>query len=700
MTAGLYAMNDREKQYGRATRKRWNNLTHFGLCLTLYLCLALQSGAQVQHPELFDKRQVRTSLRENDIQELIRNGKILFKSNRADSAIKTTLLALEQSRAIDYAPGRDSALTYFIRYLRQWKGSLTTGQAELIQKAIDYSHTTDKDIRMSWLHNNLGSYFSTTGQYAEGLQEFDHALKMLPDDTSRKTMEMKMAIYAQISEIWAGLGEEKEALKSLAIAEQIAVSRKDYHRQVSHLKIKGVMYFNNKNLDSALYFLNAALKMSEQHKDAHPPNCICRRFIVANLALVLLQMHEPQTALQYIEEQIDTLEREKAETAEKGYAADKTGDLDAFFQYLKGYAYYELRDYTKSRNILLPLLSLVQKEGVNQVEANIHEILAAQYDSTGQYEKAYRHKTAYTNLVTDHETQKEKSKLLALSYSMEKMEALAQKQVLISRQRAEIREKNVWIGTASFGSILLAATLFAFYRNNKSKQRLQHSSIINLKQEQEITKLQAKVEGEEKERSRIAHELHDGIVSQLLSLKLSMNALQMRSRTAIQPHELNDIAIQLDEATQDLRRTAHNLMPDLLLQQGLALSAAALCEKINRNTGIEADFQAYGNLPRLPQDTELALYRMVQELVQNVLKHAEATQLLVQLSCSDSLLTITVEDNGKGIPMSSLITIEKSTGLANIRKRADLMGGQLDIQSKPGERTTVYLEFELNGLLA
>src|SRR5690606_5578816 len=100
--------------------------------------------------------------------------------------------------------------------------------------------------------------------------------------------------------------------------------------------------------------------------------------------------------------------------------------------------------------------------------------------------------------------------------------------------------------------------------NNKSKQKLQQSSITNLKQEKEIAQLQAKVEGEEQERSRIAHELHDGIVSQLLSLRLSVNALQMRGGGGggVRPYELNDVAIQLDEATQDLRRTAHNLMPN------------------------------------------------------------------------------------------------------------------------------------------
>lgn len=677
-------------------------LRYFWAVLVMCTYLTVIVNAQVWNPEIFKQKQTNTTILQTDIDKLISRSKLLYSRNKADSAIKTMMSALEQSNVIQYRQGLDTSLDYVVKYLTEWKrGSFSTSQAEVAQKAIDYSNITDKDIRISGLHNSMGSYFSTKGNYAQALLTYERALKTLPDDSSKATMDMKMAIYCNISEIWATLGEADEAFKNLAVAEQIAISRKDYHRQVSQLQIKGVLYFNNnKNLDSALHFLNASLDMSEQHKDQHPPGCVCKRLIICNLGLVLLQKHRPLDALQLVDKQITELDQERVQKEKMGFVIDRISDVRAFLQYLKGYAYFELREYQKCRNILLPLLAQVQSQGVNQVEANIHEVLSAQYDSIGAYRQAYQHKAAYTLLVTDTKIQREKSKLLSLRYSIEKMEALAQKQLLISQQRTKIKEKNFWIGAVSLGTLLLATSLFAFYRNNKSKQRLQNSSIINLKQEKEIAQLQAKVEGQEQERTRIAHELHDGIVSQLLSLKLGVHALQIRNNNVIAPYELNEIAIQLEDATQDLRRTAHNLMPDLLLQQGLALSVAALCEKVNRNTAIEADFQAYGLLPRLPQDTELALYRMVQELVQNVLRHAEATQLLVQLSCRDNLLSITVEDNGKGIPISNLITKEKSTGLDNIRKKAELMGGQSDIKSKQGKQTTVYLEFELSNLLA
>lgn len=668
---------------------------------TFMVCtvFTLRAGAQVDYPdELRQGRQV-TPAKPRDIDMLIKEGKELYRGNRGDSALKTLLLAVEQSSAIPYQRGIDTAVKYLVYYLDQREGDLTTWQADLVQKAIRYGNVGQRNLGIAWLYNISGNDLVKQGRYAQALLELENALQVLPENTSKAALNLKMIILEGKSQIWANLGEAEEALDILEEAERIAIRSKDYHRQNRHLQTRGILFYNMKQLDSALYYLNAALDRSNQENNAHLRNCNCKKSTVANLAVVLLQQHKPAPALKLVDQQINELRQEEQQQVLKGFLRERMSDMMAFLLYLKGYAYYELKDYARARSILLPLLDTVREQGVNQVESNIHEILSATYDAIGEFRKAYLHKTAYTDLVTDHEVQKEKSKLLALRYSIEKASALAEKQLLISEQEAKIREKNFWIGATSLGTLLLATTLFAFYRNNKSKQKLQTSSITNLKQEKEIAQLQAKVEGEEQERSRIAHELHDGIVSQLLSLKLKVNALQMRNKTIVRPYELNDIAIQLDEATQDLRRTAHNLMPNLLLQQGLALSVAALCEKVDRNTGIEADFQAYGQLPRLPQDTELALFRMIQELVQNVLKHAEATQLLVQLSCRENLLSITVEDNGKGIPISYLISIEKSTGLAHIRKRAELMGGQLDIKSNPGKKTTVYLEFELSNLL-
>ncbi len=320
--------------------------------------------------------------------------------------------------------------------------------------------------------------------------------------------------------------------------------------------------------------------------------------------------------------------------------------------------------------------------------------MANLYKDTRQYKKAYEHEARFSDITSENKLKKEKSKLLHLHYSIEREKEVAQKQLLIAQQKNELREKNIWIATVAISALLLAALLALIYRNARHRNRLHAASLHALTQEQEIDKLQAKVEGEEQERSRIARELHDGIGSQLLAVKLSVNDLL--EMEVLYPKDFKHLASQLEEASRDLRRTAHNLMPELLLQQGLELSAAALCEKTDRSTHLEVNFQSYGSIPRLPHDMELSLLRMLQELIQNVLKHAEATSMVVQLNCRDHLLSITVEDNGKGFPVD-LVQWGNANGmgLQNLRRRVKLLKGHLDIQSEGGNGTTVFVEFDL-----
>jgi two-component system NarL family sensor kinase len=632
------------------------------------------------------------------INDLIALSRSQYNANQGDSAITTLLEALEWSNIIQYKTGVDSCLTGMLFYLKKWgSNNGNIRHAQVVEKTIRVSGLKGRDRRLSILYNTLGAHFSTSRQYARALLTYENALKALPDEKTKESRETEAQTHINIGEIWASLGEHDEAMKNLSVAEQLAIETNNRHRMSSVMQAKGTLFLNEDNLDSALYYLRKALEEIDSHPEQHPAGCACRRAAASNLCVALLQRHQAVEALELAEQEIARYEEQKMEKMKKGFSLNKMSDQRAFLEFLKGYAFYELKDYKGCEQTLLPLLDIVEREQVEQVLNNIHLVLSRLYYDTGKYKKAYEHKKELYELMHNNKVHREKSKLLSLRHQLERMEEETKKQLIISGQQAQLKEKNFWIGTISLATILMATSIFSIFRSSRAKVRLHHASILHLKQEKEITQLQAKVEGQEQERSRIAHELHDGIVSQLLSIKLGLQALLIRNQP-VDLFEVNDIKMQLEDAILDLRRSAHNLMPDLLLQQGFALSVAALCEKVKRNTNIDTDFQAYGFLPRLPQENELALYRMVQELVQNVLKHAAATQLLVQLSCRDNLLSVTVEDNGKGISPATTASL-KSSGLNHIRKKVELMGGQIDIRSTPGRQTTVYLEFDCKQLM-
>jgi len=135
-------------------------------------------------------------------------------------------------------------------------------------------------------------------------------------------------------------------------------------------------------------------------------------------------------------------------------------------------------------------------------------------------------------------------------------------------------------------------------------------------------------------------------------------------------------------------------MPEVLLNQGLASAVQAFCEKMASKSNTNITFQAIGNRKDTTNDFDLPVYRIVQELVHNIIKHARATHAIVQMNFQDDgTLGITVEDDGIGLP-KNIIENSRGMGLKNVTERLNDLGGKIDIQSAPETGTSIYLEFD------
>jgi signal transduction histidine kinase len=256
---------------------------------------------------------------------------------------------------------------------------------------------------------------------------------------------------------------------------------------------------------------------------------------------------------------------------------------------------------------------------------------------------------------------------------------------------------TLWLVGGAAVLLLLAAWFIIWYRNSSIKQRMQQKELDAVTQEQEIKTLQSMIKGEEKERTRMAREIHDGIMVQFSTIKMKLKSVpdsyrDLRCAEYLDTEYYRQLVDQMEDATRDLRSTAHNLMPDMLLQDGLEDAVLYFCNNLKKNTNIDIEFQKHGQIPPLNKEFELAVYRIIQELLQNAMKHAQASHILVQLAMlSDDLLTLTIEDNGKGFDVDKDI---KGLGLASIRNRLKVMNGYIDIHSRQGQGTSVHIEFE------
>ena len=148
----------------------------------------------------------------------------------------------------------------------------------------------------------------------------------------------------------------------------------------------------------------------------------------------------------------------------------------------------------------------------------------------------------------------------------------------------------------------------------------------------------------------------------------------------------------LDTSIKELRRVAHNMMPEMLNKFGLDEALKEYCNSVNATNLVAVNYQSVGMDSRLDSSTEIIIYRIVQELMNNILKHAAASQVFVQLIKDNSRLNIVVEDNGKGFD-TAILENNKGAGWTSIRSRVEYLKGQIDINSEPGKGTLINIEF-------
>jgi two-component system, NarL family, sensor kinase len=275
----------------------------------------------------------------------------------------------------------------------------------------------------------------------------------------------------------------------------------------------------------------------------------------------------------------------------------------------------------------------------------------------------------------------------------EKDKELAFQTLALSEEKNKVKDKNIWIIAISFLA-LSGILVFALWRKrNKGKQVLQQERIDNLQQKMKIERLKASITGEERERTRIGRELHDGIGGLLSVARMNFELVKKEKSYAVNEDFVDGVKL-LEEATVELRKAAYNLMPEVLLTQGLSSAVQAFCEKMMSKSATIIAFQSIGTRTEVTGAFDLAIYRIIQELVHNIIKHAEAKHALVQLNFEiDGTLNITIEDDGKGLP-SDAFEKTLSMGLKNVKERVNDLNGKVDIQSSKESGTSIYLEFE------
>lgn len=240
-------------------------------------------------------------------------------------------------------------------------------------------------------------------------------------------------------------------------------------------------------------------------------------------------------------------------------------------------------------------------------------------------------------------------------------------------------------------TVILAALVVVFvvvYQKRNVAQRLQLQELENTKQ-QEL--LQATIGGQERERKRLAKDLHDGIGSLLSGLKFNLSHQQRNPETSKDQAEfLADACQMLQESITAVRSVSHNLLPITLESFGLIQALQECIEPLQTPPDFSIQLKVSGQSQRLSPEAELGLLRVVQELLQNTIRHAQASQTNIILEFASDGINLLYTDNGQGF---SLPTIKQGLGIKNIYSRILALNGEIDFnnQPEPGFSASIHI---------
>ena len=264
----------------------------------------------------------------------------------------------------------------------------------------------------------------------------------------------------------------------------------------------------------------------------------------------------------------------------------------------------------------------------------------------------------------------------------------SEKAEIIQRQKFQINKRNYLIAGA-LGLLVLGSLLaYSFYRRYRLKQQA--------KLQQEIVRQQdlatrAIIAAEETERKRIAGDLHDGVGQIMSAARMNLSSIQNEIPFASeeQRNRFDKVVALIDDSCNEVRMVSHNMMPNALLKSGLALAIREFIDKIDRNV-IQISLYAEGLNEKIDANVETVLYRVIQECVNNVIKHSGANRLDISLINEIHSISATIEDNGKGFDTRNKANFE-GIGLKNIQSRIDYLKGSVEWDSMPGKGTVVAI---------
>ncbi|KGO82493.1 hypothetical protein Q763_05175 [Flavobacterium beibuense F44-8] len=362
-------------------------------------------------------------------------------------------------------------------------------------------------------------------------------------------------------------------------------------------------------------------------------------------------------------------------------------------------SYYYLGDFNTSIQLLKSADSIPINEYPIGIKSVINKILSLNYVEKNDYKKAYETYIEYKSFEDSISAQEQSLTISEMETKYQTRETELKNEVLT----AEVKTGKILVYI--FIGLLIASLVIGFLIIKNARRRVYISKQEKLIEQQKLEKalkefelnsIDLMLEGQEKERERIANDLHDNLGSMLATLKMNFEHLRLRkNEIREEENKLYDRTDQLiEDAYQKVRTIAHAKNAGVFANEGLIPAIRKMAGKISIPGKLTIEVLAVGFDKRLENKIEIAIFRMVQELSTNIIKHSKATEASIQLTNHDDNINIIIEDNGVGFKNTTAPSSD-GMGLNTITKKVEQLGGTFTIDSTPGKGTTIIIDLPI-----
>ncbi len=531
-------------------------------------------------------------------------------------------------------------------------------------------------VKSAEFYKQLGVTYYLNGNHDIALNNYLNAVKLFEENLDKSGAAN---VYLELSVLLRKHNDLDLAVRYLLDAIDLFNSNSDLNGVANAYNNMGIIYETKSNLDSALLWY---IK-SKQLYETRPNATLGISYALCNMGGIYSMQKEYDKALAALTKSLEL----------RLVLNDKFAICQSYTSL--GECYSAKGDYPKAILNFKQSIDIAKEIHFRDILQYNYEQVANIYQQTGNYKDALEYYSLFQSMKDSLYTNAQLNQIeeLKAKYENDKKE---QKLVLANKENSlkdlELKRKNFYIALGFGLVVLISLVAFLLYNRYKIKKE---AELFAARANQKEQTAKSVIDAEERERKRIAGDLHDGIGQMLSAAKMNLSALheELHFDQEEQSTFFNRTQDIIDECCKEVRTLSHQMMPNVLLKNGLASAVREFVNKLG-SARLKVNLHTHGLNERLEETIEIVLYRIIQECVNNVIKHSGANTLDIQIIKDEMEISVTIDDNGKGFNMAHQENFD-GIGLKNIKTRVEYLNGKVNFDSTEGRGTHVYVEIPL-----